>query len=345
MVKGTSGIFLGGHHLVEAVIGEKANIEEHGGASTHTRLSGMADYEDDDEPSCLARVRRLAALWPEAPRTRYASRAPSEPARAPADLLDVFPGNRTKAYDARALLECIVDAGSWEEYKAGYGRTLLTGTARLQGRSIGIVASQREVVRDGKGEMQVGGVIYSDSADKAARFVLNCNQKQTPLVFFQDVTGFMIGTRAEKGGIIKDGAKLVNAVANSRVPKITIVVGNSYGAGNYALSGRAFAPRFMLAWPTAEIGVMAAENAAETMLAIEKARSGDRSTDADEGEKLRERLRERYERTLSPYHAAANLWVDAIIDPRETRDTLAQLLDVACAHDPDERFNVGVFQV
>jgi len=344
MVKGTSGIFLGGPHLVEAAIGEKADIEELGGASTHTRLSGMADYEDEDEPSCLERVRRLAALWPKPAQTRYSVAESAEPARDPAEMLDIFPADRTKAYDTRELLDCVLDEGSWEEYKTSYGQTLLTGTARIHGRAVGIVASQRAVVRDGKGEMQVGGVIYSDASDKAARFVLNCNQKQTPLLFFQDVTGFMIGTRAEKGGIIKDGAKLVNAVANSRVPKITVVLGNSYGAGNYALSGRAFAPRFMLAWPTAEIGVMAAENAAETMLGIEKAKAGRSLTD-DEGQQVLGRIRERYERALSPYHAAANLWVDAIIDPRETRETLAHLLDVACANDPDERFNVGVFQV
>ena len=344
MVKGTAGIFLGGPHLVEAAIGEKADIEALGGASTHTRLSGMADYEDDDEPSCLARVRRLAALWPEPPPTRYVVGTPQPPAREPADILDVIPADRSTPYDARSLLECVVDAGSWEEYKASYGQTLLTGTGRIRGRAVGIVASQRTVARDRKGEMQVGGVIYSDAADKAARFVLNCNQKQTPLVFFQDVTGFMIGTRAERGGIIKDGAKLVNAVANSRVPKLTVVVGNSYGAGNYALCGRAFAPRFMLAFPTAEIGVMAADNAAETMLAIEKGKAG-RALTEDEEQRVLGRIRERYEQALSPYHAAANLWVDALIDPRETRDVLAHLLGVACAHDPEEHFSVGVFQV
>lgn len=345
MVKGTSGIFLGGPHLVEAAIGEKADIEDLGGAATHTRLSGMADYEDADEPSCLARVRRLAALWPEPLPTRYAVDGAKAPARDPAEILDVLPADRTAAYDAHSVLEHIVDAGSWEEYKAEYGKTLLTGTARIAGRAVGIVASQRAVVRDGRGEMQVGGVIYSDAADKAARFVLNCNQKQAPLLFFQDVTGFMIGTRAEKGGIIKDGAKLVNAVANSRVPKITVVVGNSYGAGNYALCGRAFQPRFMLAWPTAAIGVMSADNAVETMLGIERARAGGRSGgDGEEGDAM-ERVRDRYERTLSPYHAAANLWVDAVVDPRRTRDVLASLLEFVCAYDPPERFNVGVFQV
>jgi len=344
MVKGTSGIFLGGPALVEAAIGERADIEQLGGASTHTRLSGMADYEDEDEPSCLARVRRLAALWPESPPTAYVVGAPADPARDPDEILDVFPGDRATAYDMHAVLECVIDRDSWEEYKGAYGKTLLTGTARVRGRAVGIVASQRTVARDGKGEMQVGGVIYSDAADKAARFVLNCNQKQTPLVFFQDVTGFMIGTRAERGGIIKDGAKLVSAVANSRVPKITVVVGNSYGAGNYALCGRAFSPRFMLAWPTAEIGVMAAANAAETMLGIERAKTGG-AADPDQEKAVLGRIRERYERTLSPYHAAANLWVDALIDPRETRDVLSHLLATACSHEPEERFSVGVFQV
>jgi len=344
MVKGTSGIFLGGPHLVEAAIGEKADIEQLGGSTTHTRLSGMADYEDEDERGCLERVRRLAALWPEPPRTRYALGAAGEPARDAEELLDLIPSDRTAAYDTRAILECIVDARSWEEYKARYGQSLLTGTARICGRAVGIVASQRALTRDGKGEMQVGGVIYSDASDKAARFVLNCNQKQTPLVFLQDVTGFMIGTRAEQGGIIKDGAKLVNAVSNSRVPKITVVMGNSYGAGNYALCGRAFDPRFMLAWPTAAIGVMGASNAAETMLSIERTKSGSAPSDAEEASVL-SRIKERYGRTLSPYHAAANLWVDAVIDPRDTRRTLDHLLRVACAHDPEATFNVGVFQV
>ena len=244
----------------------------------------------------------------------------------------------------RALLRSIIDADSWEEYKARYGRSLLTGTARLNGRVVGIVASQRSVSRTARGEMHIGGVIYGDAAAKAARFVVNCNQKGVPLLFFQDATGFMIGKRAEQGGIIREGAKLVNAVANSRVPKLTVVVGNSYGAGNYALCGRAYGPRFLLAWPTASIAVMAGDHAAETMLAIEKSKAGARVTEEEEAEILA-RIRRRYERTLSPYHAAANLWVDAVIDPRRTRDTLDLLLAVACRHDPEEEFKLGVFQV
>lgn len=375
MVEGTSGIFLGGPHLVKAAIGEEADIEELGGSSTHTRLSGMADYEDPDEESCLSRVRRLAARWPVPPGSRRVggspgTRSPSDPEggagesptstgagyavaeteppeRDPDHLLDALPDDPTRAYDMRGVLECIVDAESWEEYKREYGKTLLTGTARIHGRTVGIVASQRSVSRTGRGEMQIGGVIYGDAADKAARFVLVCNQKQIPLVFFQDVTGFMVGTRAEQGGIIKDGAKLINAVSNSRVPKITVVVGNSYGAGNYALCGRAFGPRFMVAWPSASIAVMAGKNAAETILAIEKRKKekgGEELTGAEEEAILNE-IRAAYERTLSPYYAASKLWVDALVDPRSTRDVLGHLLDVACAHPPDEEFKLGVFQV
>ncbi|MFW6200486.1 MAG: acyl-CoA carboxylase subunit beta [Gemmatimonadota bacterium] len=353
MVEETSGIFLGGPHLVKAAIGEDADIEELGGSSTHTRLSGMADYEDRDEESCLARVRRLAARWPVPPGGRgeggagYAVAEPRPPERGADELLDALPADRSRAYETRTVLECILDAESWEEYKREYGKSLLCGTARIHGRTVGIVASQRAVVRTGEGEMQIGGVIYGDAADKAARFVLMCNQKQLPLIFFQDVTGFMVGTRAEQGGIIKDGAKLINAVSNSRVPKITVVVGNSYGAGNYALCGRAFGPRFVLAWPSASIAVMAGKNAAETILSIEKRKKekgGEKLTGAEEEEILDE-IREAYERTLSPYYAASNLWVDALVDPRSTRDVLGHLLRVACAHPPDEEFRLGVFQV
>jgi acetyl-CoA carboxylase carboxyltransferase component len=344
MVRGNGGIFLGGPHLVRAAIGEEADIEALGGSSTHMRLSGMADYEDDDEGGCLERVRRLAAQWPELPRTRYAVSTAVAPSEDAEGLLDFLPDDRSAPYEMRDLLARIVDGGSWEEYKAEYGQTLLAGTARIAGRAVGIVASQRSRVRSGEGEVQIGGVIYGDAADKAARFVLGCNQKQLPIVFFQDVTGFMIGTRAEQGGIIKDGAKLVNSVSNSRVPKITVVVGNSYGAGNYALCGRAFAPRFMIAWPSAQIAVMAGKNAAETMLAIEKSkRSGPPS--AEEEERILADVRESYDRTLSPYFAASRLWVDAIVDPRKTREVLDLLLAVACAHDPPEGFPVGVFQV
>ena len=344
MVKGTSGIFLGGPYLVKAAIGEDADIEALGGSSTHTRLSGMADFEDEDDASCLARIRRLAAQWPESGPSTY----PESEERAPAEdserLLDLLPADRRSAYDTRDILGAITDAGSWEEYKEEYGQSLITGTARIGGHVVGIVASQRLNTKTAKGEIRIGGVIYSDSADKAARFVLNCNQKRVPLIFVQDVTGFMVGTRAEQGGIIKDGAKLVNAVSNSEVPKITLVIGNSYGAGNYALCGRAFGPRFMIAWPSAQIAVMGGDQAADTILSIEKAKVPE-GLPEEEAQAILDQIRRTYEATVSPYHAAAHLWVDAVIDPRATREVLKHLLGVACRVEPEQGMRVGVFQV
>ncbi len=344
MVKGTSGIFLGGPYLVKAAIGEDADAESLGGASTHMRLSGMADYEDEDDASALERVRRLAAQWPADPSGGFLREAPMAPAEEPGGVLDVLPADHRAPYDARDLLRCVIDDGSWEEFKAEYGRSLVTGTARIDGYVVGVVASQRLTTRTGAGEMQIGGVIYSDSAAKAARFVLSCTQKKIPLLFVQDVTGFMVGTRAEQGGIIKDGAKLVSAVSNTTVPKITLVVGNSYGAGNYALCGRAFAPRFMVAWPSARIGVMGGEQAAETILSIERKKLGAELEAEGEAEIL-ERIRSKYDETVSPYYAAARLWVDAIIDPRETRAVLAHLLELATRAAPAEASGLGVFQV
>ncbi len=354
MVQGTSGIFLGGPYLVKAAIGEDADSEALGGASTHTKLSGMADFEDATEERCLARVRRLAAQWPSCePRDGDSDGAASEPPSVvdrvspegdPASILTILPEDRRSAYDMRELLAHVIDRGSWEEYKADYGKTLLTATARIGGKAVGIVANQRLVTKNAAGEMQIGGVIYSDSASKAARFVLGCNQKSLPLVFFQDVTGFMVGTRAEQGGIIKDGAKLVSAVSNSRVPKITVIVGNSYGAGNYALCGRAYAPRFLLAWPTASIAVMGGEQAADTILSIEKAKAKG-TLSSDEESEILARIRRAYEASESPYYAAARLWADAIIDPRTTRDVLSRLLDITARAPQEDSFNLGVFQV
>ena len=344
MVKGTSGIFLAGPYLVKAAIGEDADIEALGGSSTHTHLSGMADFEDEDDASCLARVRRLAAQWPESGPSTYREFEARPPAEDSERLLDLLPTDRQSAYDTRDILRAITDAGSWEEYKEEYGKSLITGTARIGGRVVGIVASQRLNTKTAKGEMRIGGVVYSDSADKAARFVLNCNQKKVPLIFVQDVTGFMVGTRSEQGGIIKDGAKLVNAVSNSEVPKITLVIGNSYGAGNYALCGRAFGPRFMIAWPTAQIAVMGGDQAADTILSIEEAKMPE-GLPEEEAQAILDRIRRTYEATVSPYHAAAHLWVDAIIDPRATRDVLKHLLRVACRVAPEQGMRVGVFQV
>ena len=344
MVKGTSGIFLGGPFLVKAAIGEDADIEALGGSSTHTRLSGMADFEDEDDASCLERVRRLAAQWPNSGPSTYPESEARAPAEDPERLLDLFPADRQSAYDTRDILRVITDEGSWEEYKEEYGKSLVTGTARIGGRVVGIVASQRLNTKTAEGEMRIGGVIYSDSADKAARFVLNCNQKRVPLIFVQDVTGFMVGTRAEQGGIIKDGAKLVNAVSNSEVPKITLVIGNSYGAGNYALCGRAFGPRFMIAWPSAQIAVMGGNQAADTILSIEAAKMPEEMPEVEK-EAILDRIRQTYEATAGPYHAAAHLWVDAIIDLRTTHDVLKHLLSVACRVAPEPGMRVGVFQV
>ncbi|NUN95245.1 MAG: acyl-CoA carboxylase subunit beta [Candidatus Omnitrophica bacterium] len=344
MVRGTSGIFLAGPHLVKAAIGEEIDIEKLGGADTHMQLSGMADYEDDSDAECLERIRRLAAHWPTLPPCSFPIDEPAPPELDPERLLEILPGDRRAAYDMREILKCIVDSGSWEEYKADYGATLLAGTARIEGRVVGILANQRLITRTGRGEMQIGGVLYSDSADKGARFVLVCNQKRIPILFFQDVTGFMVGGRAEQGGIIKDGAKLVNAVSNTTVPKLTIVVGNSNGAGNYALCGRAYGPRFMVAWPSARIAVMGGDQAASTLLSIEKTKAKAALTKEQEAELL-ERLRKVYDESASPYHAASRLWIDAVIDPRNSRAALAHLLRIACRRDPAEGFRVGVFQV
>lgn len=356
MVEGTSGIYLAGPYLVRAAIGERVDSESLGGASTHNRLSGMADYKDPDDRSCLERVRRLAAQWPSNPAGSYLRSDPEDPEHSAKDVLDVLPADRRSPYDMRAILLRVVDRGSLEEYKAEYGTSLVTATARIDGRAVGIVASQRLNTTSGRGEVQIGGVVYGDAASKAARFVLDMNQKKIPLVFFQDVVGFMVGSRAEAGGIIKDGAKLVNAVSNSRVPKVTVIIGNSYGAGNYALCGRAFGPRFLVAWPTARIAVMGGEQAAETIRSIQKAkadaRTDDEKGDGGGGEEEIEkekvvlaRIRASYEETASPYHAAARLRVDAVIDPRRTREVLAHLLRIACRSEPELDFKLGVFQV
>ena len=358
MVEGTSGIYLAGPYLVRAAVGEKTDSETLGGATTHARLSGMADYVDADDRGALERVRRLARPWPEPRDAGYPREEARAPAVEPEALLDLLPGDRRVAYDMREVLLTFVDAGSLEEYKAEFGRSLIAATARLDGRVIGIVASQRLSAKSGAGELQIGGVIYADAADKAARFVLDMNQKGVPLLFVQDVTGFMVGTRAERGGIIKDGAKLVSAVSNSRVPKLTLIAGNSYGAGNYALCGRAFGPRFVVAWPTAQIAVMGGEQAAETIAGIQRAaaaRGGPRTrtgagndtqndAQATDEEELA-RIRESYETTTSPYYAAARLWIDAIIDPRETRAVLSHIFRLACRVEPGPDFRLGVYQV
>ena len=351
IVDGTGSVFLAGPFLVQAAIGEQVDVETLGGATTQTDISGVCDYKMPDDETCLATIRDLVAGLGPLPRFGFTRDEPAEPAFDADGVLGVFPESRQQPYDTREVLARIVDADSWTEVKSGYGQTLICGYARIDGWSVGIVASQRKVVRARapKGqasEMQIGGVIYGDAADKAARFVMQCNQKRIPLVFFQDATGFMVGTRAEQSGIIKDGAKLVNAVANSVVPKFTVVVGNSFGAANYALCGRAYDPRLFLAWPTAQIAVMGGAQAAKTLLSIEErtlSKQGIELSDDDRQSRL-DQIEARYEEQTSAVYAAARLWVDAIIDPRQTRAWLATGLEMA-DHNPDmEVWRSGVLQ-
>ena len=350
IVDGTGSVFLAGPFLVQAAIGEEVDVETLGGATTQTDLSGVCEYKMPDDATCLATIRELVGGLGPRPRFGFTRDEPRPPAFEDS-VLGVFPESRGQPYDTRELLARVVDADSWVEVKAGYGQTLVCGYARIDGWSVGVVASQRQVVRakapKGKpSEMQIGGVIYGDAADKAARFVMQCNQKRIPLVFFQDATGFMVGTRAEQSGIIKDGAKLVNAVANSVVPTFTVVVGNSFGAANYALNGRAYDPRLFLAWPTAQIAVMGGAQAAKTLLSIEErtlSKQGIELSDDDRQSRL-DQIEARYAEQTSPVYAAARLWVDAVIDPRETRGWLATGLDMA-DHNPEmESFRVGVLQ-
>ena len=351
IVEGTGSVFLAGPYLVKAAIGEDVEADELGGASTHTEISGVADYKAEDDEDALDTVRSIVDHHGPVERFGYARKESAEPAYPADELYGLYPGKGNGQYDMREILARIIDADSWTEYKEGYGRTLLTGYARLDGWNVGIVANQRAVVRnktnhESKGEIQVGGVIYGDAADKGARFVMNCNQKEIPIIFFQDVTGFMVGKRAEHSGIIKDGAKMVNAVSNSTVPKLTVVVGNSYGAGNYAMCGRAYDPRLVLAWPTAKIAVMGGTQASKVLKQIkvrQLEKQGKELSEEDE-EELLSTIQDRYEEQTTPYYAAGRLWVDALIDPVDTRDWLSRGLDVADHNPTLERFNPGVIQ-
>jgi acetyl-CoA carboxylase carboxyltransferase component len=346
IVDKTGYVFLAGSHLVKAAIGEEIDNEDLGGATVHCEISGVTDHKVKNDDECLNKIRSILSKLGSRPVAGFNREATKPPKFDPADLYGIIPADRTKPYDMYQVLARIVDESEMDEYKAGYGKTIITGYARIEGWAVGIVANQRSVVRTSKGEMQVGGVIYSDSADKAARFIMNCNQKHIPLVFLQDVTGFMVGSRAEHGGIIKDGAKMVNAVANSVVPKLTVVVGNSYGAGNYAMCGKAYDPRFIVAWPTAQIAVMGGKQASETLLGIKlqaMERGGKKISKERQAEMLNE-IQSRYDAELDPVFAASRLWVDAIIDPVETRSLLARGIEVA-AHNPEiPRFNPGVIQ-
>jgi acetyl-CoA carboxylase carboxyltransferase component len=351
IVNGTGSVFLAGPFLVKAAIGEDVDAETLGGAETHSEISGVTDYMVDGDAEALSKVRDLVGRFGERDRAGFDRIEPTEPAHPPEEIYGLLPEEDNQPYDMREILARLVDAGSWTGYKKGYGQTLLCGYARLDGWSVGVVANQRAVVKakgeTGRaGEMQVGGVIYADAADKAARFIMNCNQKRIPLVFLQDVTGFMVGRHAEQTGIIKRGAKMVSAVSNSVVPKFTVVVGNSYGAGNYAMCGRAYDPRLMLAWPSAKIAVMGGTQASKVLLSIRSrqlAKQGEELSEEEEEELLAD-IQDRYEEQTTPYYAAARLWVDEIIDPADTRARLSQGLRMANLNPEREPFNPGVIQ-
>lgn len=346
IVEGTGSVFLAGPFLVKAAIGEDVDVETLGGAATHSEISGVTDYKLLDDEGCLRKIRELISHLGSRPRAGFDRAEPRTPTFPADEIHGVVPTGGNQPYDVREVIARLIDDESWTEYKAEYGRTIVTGYARIDGWSVGIVANQRAIVRNGKGEMQVGGVIYSDSADKAARFIMNCNQKRVPLVFLQDVTGFMVGKRAEHGGIIKDGAKMVNAVANSVVPKFTIITGNSYGAGNYAMCGRAYDPRLIFAWPTAKIAVMGGQQAAKTLLQIQVRSLEKKGKELSENEReaLRSSIEARYEQQTTPYYAAARLWVDEIIDPTQTRAWISLGIEMA-DHNPEiAPFNPGVIQ-
>jgi acetyl-CoA carboxylase carboxyltransferase component len=332
--------------LVKAAIGENIDAETLGGAVTHTELSGNADYKFKTEQECLDQVKRIIGKLGEDTKAGFNRITPSLPIKNQEEIYDILPELRTKPYNMVDIIERLVDNSEFDEFKKDYGKTILCGYARIDGWAVGIVANQRLITKSGKGEVQIGGVIYNDGADKAARFIMNCNQKKIPLVFLQDVTGFMVGSRSEHSGIIKDGAKMVNAVANSVVPKITIVIGNSYGAGNYAMCGKAYDPRFIYAWPSAKIAVMGGEQAAKTLLQTQIAsmQSQGKEVSKEEEEQLLKEIIEKYNTQTTPYYAAARLWVDEIIDPLQTRRVISEGI-AAANHAPIEKeFKVGVIQ-
>lgn len=347
MVEGNGSIFLAGSYLVKAAIGEDIDNETLGGANTHTEISGIADYKFKTEQDCLDHIKKIMSKIGAPEKAGFDRVSPVPPIKNPSDIYSIIPEGNLKPYDMLEIIERMVDNSEFDQFKQDYGKTILCGYARIEGWAVGIVANQRLVCKSKKGEMQIGGVIYNDSADKAARFIMNCNQKKIPLVFLQDVTGFMVGSRSEHSGIIKDGAKLVNAVANSIVPKITIVIGNSYGAGNYAMCGKAYDPRFIFVWPSAKIAVMGGDQAAKTLAQIQVAtmKSKGREVTPEEEKTLLDTIKDRYYEQTTPYYAAARLWVDEIIDPIKTRQLIAESISAA-NHNPHlEKFNTGVFQV
>ncbi len=346
IVDKTGSIFLAGSYLVKAAIGETIDNETLGGATTHCEISGVTDYKAKDDKDALDTIKKIMNKIGDFDKAGFNRIKSAKPKEKPDDIFGIIPRSRADQYDMLEIIKRLVDNSEFEEYKEGYGKTILTGYARIDGWAVGIVANQRKLVKTKKGEMQFGGVIYSDSADKATRFIANCNQKKIPLVFIQDVTGFMVGSKSEHGGIIKDGAKMVSAVSNSVVPKFTIIIGNSYGAGNYAMCGKAYDPRLIVAWPSAELAVMSGNSAAKVLLQIETAslkKKGKEITPEVEKE-LYDRIKARYDEQISPYYAAARLWTDAIIDPLDTRTWISMGIEAA-NHAPIEKpFNMGVIQ-
>ncbi len=346
IVDKTGSIFLAGSYLVKAAIGETIDNETLGGATTHSEISGVTDYKCENDQECLKKIRNLVDKFGDFETAGFSRVKSVAPERNVKDVYGIMPDTRDKPYDVREILKSLVDGSEFEEYKEKYGQSIVCAYARIDGWAVGIVANQRKVVKSKKGEMQFGGVIYSDSADKAARFIMNCNQRKIPLVFLQDVTGFMVGSRSEHGGIIKDGAKMVNAVSNSVVPKITIVMGNSFGAGNYAMCGKAYDPRFIYAWPTAQIAVMGGSQAAKTLLQIQTAteKAKGKEVSKEDEDKLLKEITDRYNQQMTPYYAASRLWVDEIIDPAKTRDYISMGIEAANHSPITKPFNVGILQ-
>ena len=346
IVDKTGSIFLAGSYLVKAAIGENIDNETLGGATTHSEISGVTDYKCKDDKDCLTRIRNIMSKIGDFEKAGFNRAAAKAPKKDPKEIAGIIPVTRDQQYDMREVIERLVDDSELEEYKEGYGQSIICGLARIDGWSVGIVANQRKVVKSKKGEMQFGGVIYSDSADKAARFIMNCNQKKIPLLFLQDATGFMVGSRSEHGGIIKDGAKMVNAMANSVVPKFTVIIGNSYGAANYAMCGKAYDPRLIVGWPTAQVAVMGGAQAAKVLVQIEVASlkaKGEEITPEKEAE-LYNKTKDRYDSQTTPYYAAARLWLDAIIKPADTRKWISMGIEAANHAPITKQYNVGVLQ-
>ena len=347
IVDKTGSIFLAGSYLVKAAIGESIDNETLGGATTHCEISGVTDYKAKDDKDALDTIKNILGKIGDHEIAGFNRIEPVKPSEKEEEILGILPKLRTEQYDMKEIIKRIVDNSEFEEYKEGFGKTIITAYARIDGWAVGIVANQRKVVKTKKGEMQFGGVIYSDSADKATRFIANCNQKKIPLLFLQDVTGFMVGSKSEHGGIIKDGAKMVNAVSNSVVPKFTIIIGNSYGAGNYAMCGKAYDPRLIASWPSAELAVMSGNSAAKVLLQIEKAslkKKGEKITSEKETE-LFEKIKSRYDHQISPYYAAARIWTDGVINPLETRTWVSMGIEAANHAPVEKKFNLGVVQV